>query len=176
MLFSVRLSVWPETSVCGSSLRMVVVTAYISWLWWWVLGYMNWNEATEDTTREIMTLKQEEERRSQDCVAASFRNRIKLCIYVRLSATPLSLCSRHCIIMNFSGVITNDQHEVHTKGQGQRSKVKVTEIKTQLNRCRTITPVGIHIWWWNDAQSLMLLRRGALLFFKVIWHISRSHG
>ena len=39
---------------------------------------------------------------------------------------------------------------------------------------RTVTPVWIQIWWWNDAQSLMLLRRGALLFFKVICNISRS--
>ena len=45
-----------------------------------------------------------------------------------------------------------------------RSKVKVTEVKTQLNRFRTATPVRIHMWWWNDAQSLMLLRRGAVLF------------
>ena len=29
----------------------------------------------------------------------------------------------------------------HTKGQGQRSKVKVTEVKTQLSRFRTVTPV-----------------------------------
>ena len=28
-----------------------------------------------------------------------------------------------------------------TKGQGQRSKVKVTEVTTQLNRFRTVTPV-----------------------------------
>ena len=55
-------------------------------------------------------------------------------------------------------------------------KVKVTEVTTQLNRFRTVTPVWIHIWWWNDAYSLMLLRRGALLFFKVIRQISRSHG
>ena len=41
-----------------------------------------------------------------------------------------------------------------------RSKVKVT---TPLNRFLTVTPVWIHIWWWNDAYSLMLLRRGALL-------------
>ena len=34
----------------------------------------------------------------------------------------------------------------------------------------------IHIWWWNDAQSLRRHRRGALLFFKVIHQISRSHG
>ena len=57
-----------------------------------------------------------------------------------------------------------------------RSKVKVTEVTTQLNRFRTVTPVWIHIWWWNDVYSLMMLRRGALLFLKVIRQISRSHG
>ena len=57
-----------------------------------------------------------------------------------------------------------------------RSKVKVTEVTTQLNRFRTVTPVWIHIWWRNDAYSLIMLRRGALLFFKVIRQISRSHG
>ena len=71
------------------------------------------------------------------------------------------------------GVITNDQSKVHAKGQGQRSKVKVT---TQLNHFRTVTQVWIHIWWWNDSYSLMLFRRGALLFFKVIRQISRSCG
>ena len=76
--------------------------------------------------------------------------------------------------MKFSGVITNDRSDVHAEGQGQRSEVKVTEVTTQLNRFRTVTPVWIHIWWWNDAYSLMLLRRGALLFFKVIRQISRS--
>ena len=95
---------------------------------------------------------------------------------VCLSVTPFWLCSHHRIIMKFSGVITNDQSKVHAKGQGQRSKVKVTEVTTQLHRFRTVTPVWIHIWWWNDAYSLMLLRRGALLFFKVIRQISRSHG
>ena len=44
-------------------------------------------------------------------------------------------------------------------------------------RCESLTWVDeIHIWWWNDAYSLMMLRRGALLFFKVIHQISRSHG
>ena len=95
---------------------------------------------------------------------------------VRPSVTPFWLCSHHHIIMKFSGVITNDQSKVHAKGQGQRSKVKVTEVTTQLNRFRTVTPVWIHIWWWNNAYSLMLLRRGALSFFKVIRQISRSHG
>ena len=102
--------------------------------------------------------------------------RLSVCPSVRLSVTPFWLCSHHRIIMKFSGVITNDQRKVHAKGQGQRSKVKVTEVTTQLNRFRTVTPVWIHIWWWNDAYSLMLVRRGALLFFKVIRQISRSHG
>ena len=101
---------------------------------------------------------------------------LSICPSVRLSVTPFWLCSHHRIILKFSGVITNDQRKVHAKGQGQRSKVKVTEVTTQLNRFRTVTPVWIHIWWWNDAYSLMLLRRGALLFFKVIRQISRSHG
>ena len=117
-----------------------------------------------------------------------FSVRLSVCPSVRLSVgpsvrlsvcpfvTPFWLCSHHCIIMKFSGVITNDQSKVHAKRQGQRSKVKVTEVTAQLNRFRTVTPVWIHIWWWNDAYSLMLLRRGALLFFKVICQISRSHS
>ena len=55
-------------------------------------------------------------------------------------------------------------------------KVKVTEVNTQLSRFRTVNLVWTHIWWWNDTQSLMLLRRGVLLFFKVIRQISRSPG
>ena len=64
----------------------------------------------------------------------------------------------------------------HAKGPGQRSKVKVTEVNTQLSRFRTLTPVWIHIWQWNHAHSWKQHRRGALLFFKVIRQISRSHG
>ena len=106
--------------------------------------------------------------------------RPSVCLSVRpsvcLSVTPFWLCSHHPIIMKFSGVITSDKSDVHAKGQGQRSKVKVTEVTTQLYRFRTVTPVWIHVWWWNDAYSLIMLRRGALLFFKVICQISRSHG
>ena len=56
-----------------------------------------------------------------------------VCQSVRLS--HFWLCSNHHIIMKFSGVITNNQSKVHAKGQGQRSKVKVTEVITQLNHC-----------------------------------------
>ena len=62
--------------------------------------------------------------------------------------------------------------KVKVRGQSSRSQ----RSKPQINRFRTVTPVWIHIWWWNDAHSLMLPRRGALLFFKVIHQISRSHG
>ena len=33
-----------------------------------------------------------------------------------------------------------------------------------FSRFRTVTPVWIHVWWWNDAKSLMLLRRGAYCY------------
>ena len=92
------------------------------------------------------------------------------------SVRPFWLCSHHRIIMKFSGVITSDGGDLHAKGQGQRSKVKVTEVTTQLYRFRTVTPVWTHIWWWNYAYSLIMLRRCALLFFEVIRQISRSHG
>ena len=62
---------------------------------------------------------------------------------VRPSVTPFSPCSHHRIIMKFSGVITMVRSDVHAKGQGQRSKVKVTEVNTQLCRFRTLTPVWI---------------------------------
>ena len=83
---------------------------------------------------------------------------------VCLSVTPFSPCSHHRIIMKFSGVITMVKSDVHAKGQGQRSKVKVTEVNTQLSRFRTLTPVWIHIWQWNHAHSWKQHRRGALLF------------
>ena len=106
--------------------------------------------------------------------------RLSVCLSVRpsvcLSVTPFSPCSHHRIIMKFSGVITMVKSDVHAKGQGQRSKVKVTEVNTQLSRFRTLTPVWIHIWQWNHAHSWKQHRRGALLFFKVIRQISRSHG
>ena len=58
--------------------------------------------------------------------------RLSVCLSVCPSVTPFWLCSHHRIIMKFSGVITLDQGKVHAKGQGQRSKVKVTEVTTQI--------------------------------------------
>ena len=56
--------------------------------------------------------------------------------------------------MKFSGVIAIDKSDVHARGKGQESKVKVTEVKTQFSSFRTVTPVWILIWLRNDAQSL----------------------
>ena len=51
---------------------------------------------------------------------------------VRLSVTPFWLCSHHCVIAKLSGFITNGRSDVHANGQGQKSKVKVTEAKPNL--------------------------------------------
>ena len=110
---------------------------------------------------------------------------LRTLLSVRLSVRPsvcLSVCLSVCHTF-FTMFPSSYHHEIFRSyyhwqkwGQGQRSKVKVTEVMTPLSRFRTVTPVWIHIWWWNYPQSLMLLRRGALLFFKVIRQISRSHG
>ena len=101
---------------------------------------------------------------------------MSVCLSVCTPVTAFSLCSHHGIIMKFSGVIASDRSDVCAKGQDQRSKIKVTEIKTQLSRFRTITLVLFHIWWWNHTQCLVLFRKCALLIFKVICQISRSRG
>ena len=77
---------------------------------------------------------------------------------------------------NFQQLLPMTKVRFMQKVNVKKSKVKVAEVTTQLNRFRTVTPVWIHIWWWNDAYSLILLRRGALLFFKVIRQILRSHS
>ena len=65
--------------------------------------------------------------------------------------------------------------------QGHPSNFKVTRLYkssnfTQIGRFRTVTQVWNHRWLRNDAQSLEWHRKGALLFFKVIRQIARSHG
>ena len=102
---------------------------------------------------------------------------------VRLSVRPsvcLSVC--HTFLTMFP---SSSHHEIFRSYyqwqkwrpcKRSRSKVKVTEVTNQLYHFRTVTPVWIHAWWWNDAYSLIMLGRGALLFFKVICQISRSHG
>ena len=52
---------------------------------------------------------------------------------------------------------------------------KESQILTQIRPFRTVTRVWNYWWLQNDAQSLKQHRRGALLFFKIIRQISRSH-
>ena len=97
--------------------------------------------------------------------------RLSVCLSHLFDYVPIIVSS-----WNFEELLPMIKVTSMQKGQGQRSKVKVTEVNTQLNHFRIVTPVWIHIWWWNYAYSLMMLRRGALLFFKVVHQISRSHG
>ena len=55
--------------------------------------------------------------------------------------------------MQFTGVITNGKSDVSSKGQGQKSEVEVTKVKTQFSRFGTKTPFFIHRWLWNDAKA-----------------------
>ena len=41
---------------------------------------------------------------------------------------------------------------------------KISPIFTRIERFQTVTPVWIHRWIWNDAQSLTWYRRSPLLF------------
>ena len=68
-----------------------------------------------------------------------------------------------------------DNSDVHAKGQRSRSQ-RSKQFLSQFERLRNVTPVWIHRWLRNDAQSLKWHRTGALLFFEVIRQISRSHG
>ena len=104
-----------------------------------------------------------------------FSVRLSVCLSVCPSVTPFWLCFHHRIIMKFSGVITLDQGKVHAKGQGQRSKVKVTEVTTrifvsglQLQFEFTYDDEMIHIAWCCLGEVPYCFSR-----FR---QISRSHG
>ena len=75
------------------------------------------------------------------------------------------------LLWNFQGWLLSTKvmsmQKVKVRGQRWRSQ----RSKPNL----AITPVWIHIWWRSDVQGLMRHRRCALLFFKVIRQISRSH-
>ena len=66
---------------------------------------------------------------------------LSVCLSVCQSVTPFWQCSCHRIIMKFWEVITIDRHGVHAKGQGQRSKLKVTEVMTPFSHFQTVTPL-----------------------------------
>ena len=53
--------------------------------------------------------------------------------------------------MELTGVITIDKRDVYANGQGQTTKVKVTEFKNPFTCFRTVTQTGFHWWLRNDA-------------------------
>ena len=124
-----------------------------SWLFW----IMNWYSLFGLlTARGKIIVKQDFSGRNNhsrefifSCDQAALRTplsvrlsvRLSVCLSICLSVTPFSICSCHRIITKFSWVITNDSSDVHAKGQGHRSKVKVTEVTTQLILFRTVTRV-----------------------------------
>ena len=97
-----------------------------------------------------------------------FSVRLSVCLSVCRTFLTMFPSSYHHEI---SGVITKDQGKVHAKGQGQRSKVKVTEVTTQLNRFRTVTPVEftygdemIHIAWCCLGEVPCCFSRSSVTF------------
>ena len=95
---------------------------------------------------------------------------LSVCLSVSLSLCPsvsvcLSVCPSH--LFDYVPIIVSSRHFQELSPRTRvtsMQKVKVTEVTTELNRFRTVTPVWINTWWWNYTYSLMLLRRGALLF------------
>ena len=84
--------------------------------------------------------------------------------YINLVNLNLNLCCLEEVPYCFS--------KSTVKFQGHTTEK--SSILTQIGRSRTVTPVRVHWWLWNDVQGLKQHWRGALLFFKVICHISRS--
>ena len=72
---------------------------------------------------------------------------------VRPSVRPSQLFDYVPVIMEFSGVITSNKRDVHAKVQS--SKVKVTEVKTQFVRFRTVTQIRNLRWLLNEALELL---------------------
>ena len=115
------------------------------------------------------------------CDQAALQMVISVCLSVRPSVRP---SVRHTFLTMFPSSYHHEIFRSYYQWQKWRPcKRSRSEVKGQGHRghnptlpFRTVTPVWIHVWWWNDAYSLIMLRRGALLFFKVICQISRSHG
>ena len=116
-------------------------------------------------------------RKKQVCGAACFiAAEIKLSEDVRPSHL-FSLCFHHRIIMKFSTIITNGKSDVHANANAQKSKVKVTEVKTQFSCFRTVTSVWIHSHMATKwCTKLDKAYQRWPIVFKFICQILRSRG
>ena len=86
-----------------------------------------------------------------------------VCPFVRLFVTPFWLCSIIISSWNFEELlpITEVMSMQKVKVRGQRSRSQGSKPNLDHN-----FSLNSH-WWWNDAHSLMLLRRGVLLILNV---------
>ena len=110
--------------------------------------------------------------------------------FVRLSVCPPvrpSVCRPNRVSSVFSTILARSISNLHILSTNFRRCVTCQAFERNLkfefllkfflfHDFWTVTPVWVHQWLQNDAQSLKQHRTGALLFFKVIHQISRSHG
>ena len=83
--------------------------------------------------------------RSPSALSFCMSVRASVCLSHLFHYVPVIVSSR-----NFQELLpmTEVMSMQKVKAIGQRSRLQVI---TQLSRFRTVTPVWIHIWWWNDA-------------------------
>ena len=117
------------------------------------------------------------------CDQAALQMVFSVCLSVCPSVRPsvcLSLLFHHVSIIvsswNFQELLpwskVMSMQKVKVRAQRSRSQRSTPNLAVS----GLLTPVWIHIWQWNHAHSWKQHRRGAVLFFKVIRQISRSHG
>ena len=81
-------------------------------------------------------------------LAAAKKLQEHFCPSVHPSVLPSVSLSIHPSVEPFHNVpvFTINKSEVHAKSQDQRTKVKLTEVKTQFNHFRTVTLDCFYIW------------------------------
>ena len=91
------------------------------------------------------------------------------------SVRPSHLFDYVHIIMNFQELlpVTEVMSLERVKVRSQRSRSQRSQPNFTISDCNS--SLNSHMIM-NDAYSLIMLRRGAILFFKVMRQISRSHG
>ena len=120
---------------------------------------------------------------------AALRTVQSVCLSVHLSVRP-SVC-RHTVLTMFLSsyhhvIVRNNLHwqkwcsckrlRSDVKSQCHRGQNKSCPNLTRIERFLTVTPVLIHRWLRNDAQSLKWHRRGALLFLRIFVKLQGHTG
>ena len=73
-----------------------------------------------------------------------------------------------------------DNHDEHVRGQGQKSKVKATEVKANFAPIWFLSGPELQFEFTDGYEMKHIawssIEKVSYLFFKVICHISRSQG